>query len=134
MIIIILMIIIVCVYMYKCIYIYIYIYIYIHVVIHVIVCYCIAFYVFRYITLLQMPACKTSCPGFTIISTTYASEFHNIACLKHVFIYFVSSEILKCRLSKLLLDHPMNNIYRDVSAMHPFQKRDGSPNHKSRVF
>ena len=54
--------------------------------------------------------------GFTTTSTTYVSYIHKTDCsaawsafhLKLVASLFVSSEIMKCRLLKWLLDHPMN--------------------------
>ena len=70
-----------------------------------------------------------SCPGFTSISTTYVfnnSKTINDCSAAHVVISFVSSDILRCRLLKLLLDlrlraRPLPELPRLTEAM-PCQK------------
>ena len=54
--------------------------------------------------------CEYSFTGFTITSTTYVSNKYGITsycAFETCNCLFASSEILKCRLLKQLLDHPM---------------------------
>ena len=117
--------------LYVCIYLSLslYIYIYIHTCIYLSPSLSLYTYIYIYICYIMLYICYInlvagsaslgpagclhySCKGFTIISTMYVSNKHNtsfVCSAAHVVILFVSSEVLKCRLLKWSLEHPINS-------------------------
>ena len=67
-----------------------------------------------------------SCTGFTIVSTTRVSTN-----TKHQWMFSCTCTRLFCRLLKLLLDHPMNDILR---LRHDAQRYDISPSHYIYIY